>query len=572
MIDKAIFALPGIKRILGLLAAFAVLQAFAVLGQAWSLSTAVTNLWLGDTVADQALLVAVFFACFVGRQGVLYVQSGMLDRYAYEQANALRQALLGKVFTTNARLVQTHGTGSVTAAVLEGADQVETYFKLILPKITGIALIPTILLVAAFALDWVSGLIMFVAFPFIILYMVIMGHTAKEKASRQHRTFEIMSNHFIDTLRGIDTLKLFGMSKRYGKSIYEVSERFREATMRTLKVANLSSLVLDTFATLSVAAVAFMLGFRLIDGSVTLFPALALLVIAPEYFRPIREFAADYHASLDGKNALASIRALVDAPDDPPDELPLPVWNESAHLALVGVGFSYPEFKALEGVSLAAEGFQKIGIIGASGSGKSTLVNLLGGFASPDEGSVSIDGVQTGGFRQDAWQSQVVYIPQDPYIFHATLRDNIVFYRPDATDAEVARAVEVVGLDELMSELPKGLDTRIGEGARALSGGQAQRIALARAFLDRGRKVLLFDEPTAHLDIETEMELKERMLPLMEGRLVFFATHRLHWMHDMDSIVCMEDGRVAEQGTLAELRASGGAFAHLAAQLEGGAR
>ena len=572
MIDKAIFALPGIKRILGLLAAFAVLQAFAVLGQAWSLSTAVTNLWLGGTVADQALLVAVFFACFVGKQGVLYVQSGVLDRYAYEQANALRQALLGKVFTTNARLVQTHGTGSVTAAVLEGADQVETYFKLILPKITGIALIPTILLVAAFALDWVSGLIMFVAFPFIILYMVIMGHTAKEKASRQHRTFEIMSNHFIDTLRGIDTLKLFGMSKRYGKSIYEVSERFREATMRTLKVANLSSLVLDTFATLSVAAVAFMLGFRLIDGSVTLFPALALLVIAPEYFRPIREFAADYHASLDGKNALASIRALVDAPDDPPDELPLPVWSDGARLALDGVGFSYPEFKALEGVSLAAEGFQKIGIIGASGSGKSTLVNLLGGFASPDEGSVSIDGVQTGGFRQDAWQSQVVYIPQDPYIFHATLRDNIVFYRPDATDAEVARAVEVVGLDELVSELPEGLDTRIGEGARALSGGQAQRIALARAFLDRGRKVLLFDEPTAHLDIETEMELKERMLPLMEGRLVFFATHRLHWMHDMDSIVCMEDGRVAEQGTLAELQAAGGAFARLAAQLEGGAR
>ena len=404
----------------------------------------------------------------------------------------------------------------------------------------------------------VEGLIMFVTFPFIILYMVIMGHTAKEKASRQHRTFEIMSNHFIDTLRGIDTLKLFGVSKRYGKSIYEVSERFREATMRTLKVANLSSLVLDTFATLSVAAVAFMLGFRLIDGSVTLFPALALLVIAPEYFRPIREFAADYHASLDGKNALASIQALVDAPDEPPAELPLPAWHADARLGLEGVGFSYPGFKALEGVTLAAEGFQKVGIVGASGSGKSTLVSLLGGFASPDEGGIDVDGVRAQSLRQTTWQSQVAYIPQDPYLFHATLRENLVFYRPDATDDEVARAVEVVGLEGLVDELPRGLDTRIGEGARPLSGGQAQRIALARAFLDRSRRILLFDEPTAHLDIETEMELKERMLPLMAGRLVILATHRLHWLDAMDQVIVLEDGRAEapESGALARFVAS----------------
>ena len=165
----------------------------------------------------------------------------------------------------------------------------------------------------------------------------------------------------------------------------------------------------------------------------------------------------------------------------------------------------------------------------------------------------------------------MAYIPQDPYLFHATLRENLVFYCPDATDDEVARAVEVMGLEGLVDELPRGLDTRIGEGARPLSGGQAQRIALARAFLDRSRRILLFDEPTAHLDIETEMELKERMLPLMEGRLVFFATHRLHWVDDMDLVVVMEGGRVAELGAPEELRAGGGAFARLAAQLEGGA-
>lgn len=570
MIDKAIFALPGVKRTLGILAACAALQALAVLGQAWSLSSAVTNLWLGGAVIDQALLVALFLTCFIGRQGILFVQSSLLDTYAYEQANALRQALLEKIFTTNARLVQDHGTGSVTAAVLEGIDQIETYFKLILPKMTGIVFIPAILLVASFALDWVSGLIMIVAYPFIILYMIIIGHTAKEKASKQHHTFEIMSNHFIDTLRGIDTLKLFGVSKSYEKSIYEVSERFREATMRTLKVANLSSLVLDTFATLSVAGVAFMLGFRLIDESVTLFPALALLVIAPEYFRPIREFAADYHASLDGKNALAAIRALVNTPDTAPAELPLPAWHKNARLALNSVNFSYPEFKALEGVTFTAEGFQKVGIVGASGSGKSTLISLLGGFATPDGGEIEADGVQLANLHQKAWQNQISYIPQSPYLFHATLRENLVFYRPSATDAEVAHAVKAVGLEDLVAELPQGLGTPIGEGARPLSGGQAQRIALARAFLDNSRRILLFDEPTAHLDIETEMELKERMLPLMEGRLVFFATHRLHWLDDVDTVLVVEDGHVVEQGTPAELRANSAAFARLAAQLEGG--
>lgn len=571
MIDKSIFALPGIKGILGLLAVLAALQACAVLGQAWALASALTDLWLGGQVVTQLPLVAVFFVCFVGRQGVLTAQSALLDRYAAAQADTLRQELLHKIFATNAGLVRTHGTGSVTAAVLEGVDQVETYFKLILPKIIGIAVIPLILLVAAVALDWVSGLIMFVAFPFIILYMIIMGHTAKEKASRQHRTFQIMSNHFIDTLRGIDTLKLFGISKRYGTSIFEVSERFREATMKTLKVANLSSLVLDLFATLSVAAVAFMLGMRLIDGSVVLFPALALLVITPEYFRPIREFAADYHASLDGKNALISLQALIATADDAPDERPIRPWNENASLTLDHVTFSYPDFTALGGITLEARGFQKVGIIGASGSGKSTLVNLLGGFCAPDAGSVRINGEDVGSLRLTAWQHQVVYIPQDPYLFHASLRDNLSFYTPDASDEDIAHAVETVGLQALVDELPEGLDTRIGEGARPLSGGQAQRIALARALLDRSRRVLLFDEPTAHLDIETEQELKERMLPLMEGRLVFFATHRLHWIDNMDLVVVMENGCVAECGTPKELRASQGAFARLAARLEGGA-
>ncbi|WP_288227319.1 thiol reductant ABC exporter subunit CydD [uncultured Enterococcus sp.] len=567
MIDKKLLQLPGIKKILMLLAGSAVLQAIFIIGQAYGLSMTITHLWNGEGLNNQINWLLLFFGSFALRHVMTYLREHVLEEYAYQRAKDLRSELLQKIFRLGPQVVQKQGTGSVVTTALDGIDQVEEYLHLILPKMLNMMIIPWILLVAIFLLDWESGVVLLLVFPLIIIFMIILGYAAQSKADKQYKVFQVLSNHFIDSLRGIDTLKFFGISKQYSKSIYTTSERFRQATMNTLKIAILSTFALDFFTTLSVAVVAVLLGLRLINEVILLFPALTVLILAPEYFLPIRDFSSDYHATLDGKNAMDAVNAILDLPENKEGTIGLPTWSPESQLQ-VKMRYDYEEKLGAE-ADFTVKGYQKIGIIGMSGSGKSTLINVLSGFLRPNESQIRFNDHELPAFDQPQWQEQLIYIPQNPYIFQRSVRENIAFYHPEATDDEILKAVEVTGLTDLVNELSEGLDTKLGEGARTLSGGQAQRIALARAFLDQERKILLFDEPTAHLDIETEVELKERMLPLMDDHLVFFATHRLHWLAEMDYLLVMDHGQLVEQGTLEELKQKNGAFMKLSQALRG---
>ncbi|WP_407855222.1 thiol reductant ABC exporter subunit CydD [Enterococcus hailinensis] len=567
MIDKKLLQLPGIKKILGLLAGSSILQAIFIIGQAYGLARSITNLWSGEVIRNQFIWLGLFFVAYVLRHLMTYLREQVLEDYAYEQARGLRSQLLTKIFRLGPQVVQKQGTGSVVTTALDGINQVEEYLHLILPKMLNMMIIPWILLVMIFLLDWQSGIVLLVVFPLIIIFMIILGYAAQSKADKQYKVFQLLSNHFIDSLRGIDTLKFFGISKQYSRSIFSTSERFREATMSTLKVAILSTFALDFFTTLSVAVVAVLLGLRLINEEIFLFPALTVLILAPEYFLPIRDFSSDYHATLDGKNAMDDVNKILDILENQDEKLSLPRWDKDSRLA-VALQYNYEDKLGAE-VDFSVKGYQKIGIIGMSGSGKSTLINLMSGFLRPDKSQITFDGIEIKAFDQPNWQEQLIYIPQNPYVFQRSMRENIAFYHPNATDEEILQAIEVTGLTELLAELPDGLDTKLGEGERPLSGGQAQRIALARAFLNQERKILLFDEPTAHLDIETEVEIKERMLPLMEKHLVFFATHRLHWLAEMDYILVMDEGKLVEKGTIEELKQKNGAFVKLTQALRG---
>ncbi|MBD7894917.1 thiol reductant ABC exporter subunit CydD [Limosilactobacillus sp. Sa3CUN2] len=563
MIDRLLFTLKGSKQIMVKLVGVYVLQAFLIIGQAISLASLLTNLWAGHPLVSEWGWLLGFVGCFIGRHVINWLDTVLLDNYARKTAQELRQQLLAKLFKLGPRLVQQQGTGNIVTLTLDGISEVENYINLLFSKFVSMMIIPVMLLVVCFWLDWISGVVMLLVYPLIILFMIILGYAAKAKADRQYASFQVLSNHFIDSLRGIDTLKYFGLSKRYSKSIFRSSERFRKSTMSVIRVAMLSTFALDFFTTLSIAVLAVFLGLRLIDGRLLLFPALGILILAPEYFMPIRNFANDYHATLNGKNSFHAVEKILHEEVPPEPHVDIKQWQDSSQLELDKVEFQYQHGSRLAPVNLRLHGFQKVGIVGMSGAGKTTLINLLGGFLQPTAGTIKIQGQNVKTLNIEDWQKQIIYIPQDPYIFDDTLRNNISFYTPDVSQVQIEKAVEMMGLGSLVAELPNGLDTMIGKGHRQLSGGQAQRIALARAFLDQSRRVLILDEPTAHLDIETELELKERMIPIMKNHLVLFATHRLHWMKQMDYIVVMKHGQVIEQGTYDQLMDKPGYFTDL---------
>lgn len=582
MFDKRLFALPGAKSAIAWCIATSLLLAALMVGQAAALAWALTLLWGGSALSGVAAQLGAFALCFIGKQAATNIQAKQLELFAAARTEEFRQELSKHLYEGGAPLTQKLGTGAASTLCLDGIDNIEQYMSTALPRTVALVTVPFVLLAVIVFQDWVSALIALLVFPAIILQMVLIGSTAQEEAGKQHREYQRLANHFIDSLRGIDTLKYFGRSNEQADRVYETSEKFRIATMKTLRTATLSGAVLDAFSTISLAAVAVMLGFRLVDGSITLLPALFVLVIMPDYFRPIREFASDYHATLNGKNTLTQVLEVLGCsaetaakkeshtPGLQVDAPKLEPWQELSVLTFEHIGISYEGETALKDVSCSFGGFRKYGIVGPSGCGKTTLAQLLAGVLQPTQGSIVVNNHAIETLSMSSWRKQVAYLPQSPHIFSTTLRNNLTFYQPDATEEEIAHALELVGLTSLVTELPKGLDTVVGEGGRSLSGGQSQRVALARAVLHRTCLVLVFDEPTAHLDIETEWELKQRMLPLMEGKLVFFATHRLHWLSEMDEILLLEDGQVRDFGSY-EALSKANSFAYLSSnEKEGG--
>ncbi len=627
MIDKNLFRFDGVRFTLGLLAALSLVQGIGVVVQAYGLTLALVRIWRLKNLKVLVVPVLIFLAAYTCRQ----LCDVAKDRIATDRADAivaeLRPRIQDKVFSLGPSALARRGTGSAVTMLVDGLDQVRTYVLTVLPKMMDLIFIPLIVLVVVWTQDAGSGLILLLMLPLLIFFMVILGLAARDRSSRQYAQFRKLNTRFMDTVLGLPTLKMLGIDKEYEDEIYSVSDRFRKRTMSVIRVAMTSTFALDFFATLAIAIMAVFLGNNLINAKVELFPALLALILAPEYFMPIRQFGDDFHATLNGKNALDDIADMLAQPEPKRlEELDWSGWKEDSHLRLEGIDFAYPGPKpvestasagaqmdamaksesqksgkkgskrkatkvhhgnggvvsaevgsaasqgtgaeaavdsqeqplALSGLDFNLHGFSKVAIVGRSGAGKSTLMDLLAGFDQPKAGTIDLDGHQLEHCNVAAWQRHISYIPQNPFIFHGTVADNIRFYNLEADDAQVARAADRAGLTDWLNTLPDGLNTQIGEGNRGISGGQAQRIALARGILDPSREILFFDEPTAHLDIETEYDLKQTLLPIMDGHLVVLATHRLHWLANMDWVIMLEHGRIVAQGDPHELIGQGG--------------
>ncbi|MDE3315876.1 thiol reductant ABC exporter subunit CydD [Lacticaseibacillus zeae] len=572
MIDKTLMRLSGMRKTMTMLAGFALVQAFVILLQGKFLAEGIVHSWNRQSLAGLWMPLGLFALAFTVRQLIVWVRNRIGARFAMNGSAWLQEQLLKHLYALGPAAVAKEGTGNLVTMALDGIPEAENYIELILNKILNMSIIPWVLVAYIWYENWLTGFTLLIMFPIIILFMVILGLAARDKSESQYAGFQKMSNHFIDSLRGLKTLQLMGISRQYANNVYEVSEDYRKQTMGVLRIAMLSTFALDFFTTLSIAVVAVFLGIKLMDGGIPLYPAMVALILAPEYFMPIRDFGTDYHATLNGKNAMAAIWKVIDQPL-PTDTKVLPAfdgWQNQDTLIMKHLDFMYDDKRAgIHDANLQFTGPEKVAIIGASGSGKSTLLNLIGGFLQPQSATITVRGTKVSHLTQAAWQDHLSYIPQDPYLFADTIAANIRFYRPSASDDEVRQAAAAAGLSHWIETLPDGYATRIGEGGRGISGGQAQRIALARTLVDTNRSIWLFDEPTAHLDIETEAELKETLVPLFKNRLVIFATHRLHWLNQMDRVIVVDGGRIVAEGTPSELAAHSKPYQALVHEMRG---
>lgn len=563
---KGLPSYPGSRSLYILLSALIVLEAGVIVLQAIFLARSVTFLFQGAALQSIGKDIGLFLVFFLFRHALSHVQLFLAERFAMRTTKTLREKLVLSYFKLGPRFAQGKGTGQLVTLAIEGIEQIQTYLEITIPRMIRTFIIPVALAVYIFTLDKLSSFILIVTVPIIVIFMILLGMAAQKMADNQYATYRVLSNHFIDSLKGLETLTYLGKSERHESKIANVSGDYRKATMKTLRVAFLSSFALDFFTSLSIAFVAVNLGFGLIEGTTILLPALTILILAPEYFLPIRQVGTDYHATLDGQIALDQVEGIINEQE----KLIRPVidskidWLSKKQLAFQNVTVTSidKEKPILNRIHFSWEGNGAIGIVGESGAGKSTFIDVIAGFLQPTSGTIKINDQKTASLMRTDWAEQIAYIPQHPYIFPASIKENIRFYEPNTTDAEIERVVKEIGLSSFVGKLPKKLNELIGEGGRPLSGGQEQRISMARALLSK-RPVILLDEPTAHLDIETEFEIKQSMLRLFEGKLVFLATHRVHWMQEMDHLLVLKEGRLVERGTHEELLEMEGTYTDL---------
>ncbi len=561
------------QRWLRLSTLLGLISGLLIIGQAWLLATLLHALIIDNvpkaTLSHYFILLIVTVAL---RAVLMWIRERVGFMYGAAIRQRIRRQVLDKLEQLGPAWIQGKPAGSWATMILEQIEDMQEFYSRYQPQMMLAVIIPLLILVAVFPINWAAGIILFTTAPLIPLFMALVGMGAADANRRNFISLARLSGNFLDRLRGMDTLRLFHRADAEAEQIRHASDDFRSRTMDVLKLAFLSSAVLEFFASVSIAVAAVYFGFSYLGelnfGSygigVTLFAGFLVLILAPEFFQPLRDLGTYYHAKAQAIGAAESLLTFLDAEPDRSNEegqQSLPDCN-SVTIQATDLQVISPSGKVLAGpLSFTLNPGQRIAIVGHSGAGKSSLLNLLLGFM-PYQGSLTINGIELNSLQPASWRSHLSWIGQNPQLPELTLRSNILLSNPNANEADLQQAIKRAYVDEFLSHLPDGLETEVGDHAARLSVGQAQRVAVARALLSPCN-LLLLDEPTASLDANSERLVMSALTEAATRQTTILVTHRLEDIDGYDQIWVMDKGQIVQQGNFATLSQSAGPFAEL---------
>lgn len=566
MIQRTAFkALLEHKGQLLLLGLTCLVESLSIVGQAWFFGTLINNfIFLENTLADEMNTISYLAIAIIVRLLAHYIQEAVANRLGTAVKASFREHALEHMFKLGVQHKERHG--DVIHLLTDGLEQVDAYVARYIPQILYAIMIPLIMggIAIVDALP-IIGIILVVTVPLIPFFMILIGKQADRLNKEQWERMSFLSGHFLDVLQGITTLKLFGRAKDQIKVIGRLSEEFKDSTLKVLRVAFLSALVLELVSTISTALIAVYLGLTLLDGEIAFFPAFFILLLAPEFYTPFRQLGAAFHTGMAGKTSILKYEDFMNREPSLPVGGTTRLDGSVEHIEIKDLTFTYKNSdNGVRQITLEAKRNAPIMLVGESGAGKSTIAHIVGGFLQAPLGTVTVDGHDICDLNIDWWRQQITYVSQHPHIMKGTLRE-VLSFGMDVSDKEILDACKEVQLLDVISRHADGLDAVIVEGGLGLSGGERQRVALARAFLRKGGQVLILDEVTAHLDVKTESIISTAIQRLMKDKLVIIIGHRLQTMHWASKLYVLKQGIIIQQGSYEELVAVDGYFKDLVA-------
>ncbi|MCB0746878.1 MAG: thiol reductant ABC exporter subunit CydD [Ignavibacteriae bacterium] len=534
---------------------FGVISAVSAIIQAYFLSDIIDKVFLKKfNLAGVQLFIVIIVIVSVIKSVFLLLEQNYANKISSYIKMKLRERISKHIFELGPTFLKSERSGEISNTLINGVERLDAYFSQFLPQLFFSAFIPIIILVIVFQIDILSTVVFIVTAPLIPIFMVLIGSISDQLNKKQWKNLSLMSAFFLDVIQGLYTIKIFGKTKHIINKIKLVSQSFKNSSMKVLRVAFLSALVLEVLSTISIAIIAVEIGLRLLSGNIEFQPALFILILAPDFYNPIRQLGARYHAGMEGVEAAERIFNILDTPilEFKINKQKIDFLNSNITFENVNFTYNDKQIPAVENLNFTIECNKVTALIGESGSGKTTTTNLLLKFIQPDSGVIKISNHNLADLNRDDWLKNISLISQTPYLFHSSIKENLQIAKENITDEVLISSVKFAKLDKLINKLPNGFETIIGEHGTRLSGGEAQRVAIARAFL-KDAPLLILDEPMANLDPTTEAEIFDSIKQLTKNKTVIIVAHRLNTIKSADNFLLFNENKVVAQGKHDEL-------------------